>query len=151
MIKLKLHRIVHNISIYKKLVFYCCCYGENENQYLLLFHCRYFRSCWVVLYQTYNFCPNLSSWLVVMATKRLNSWHIFKEAILGIKLELCRNVHSITLYKTVVYYCCCICTLVAMATSSCLLSSPPPNIKLLCKILVLICCCYCNWKAKVLN
>ena len=38
------------------------------------------------------------------------------EAICGIKLKLCRNVHSISFYKSVVFYCCCICTLVAMAT-----------------------------------
>ena len=32
----------------------------------------FFRNIWVVLYQTYTFCPNLSIWLVVMATKGLN-------------------------------------------------------------------------------
>ena len=58
--------------------------------------------CWVDHYQTYTFYPNLSIWLVVMATKRLNLWKIFKNQ-LWIKLNLCRNVHSISLYKNTVF------------------------------------------------
>ena len=61
------------------------------------------------------------SWLVVMATKRLNFWRKqinSSEAIWGIKLKLFRNVHSTSLYKTIVFFCCCLSTLVAMATSS---------------------------------
>ena len=38
------------------------------------------------------------------------------EAIWGIKLKLFRNVHSISLYKSIAFHCCCICTLIAMAT-----------------------------------
>ena len=34
--------------------------------------------CWVVLYQTYHFYPNLWIWLVAMPTKRLNLRKIFK-------------------------------------------------------------------------
>ena len=63
--------------------------------------------CWVVLRQTYSFYPNLSIWLVAMTTS---------EALWGIKLKYCRNVHSINLYNTIVFYCCCVCTLVAIAT-----------------------------------
>ena len=73
---------------------------------------------WVVPYQTYRFCPNLWIWLVIMATKRLNFRKIFKcissEAIIGIKLKLCRNVHNISIYKKIVFYCYCSCTFVAM-------------------------------------
>ena len=50
--------------------------------------------------------------------KKINS----SEAIWGMKLKLCRNVHSISFYKNIFFffffYCCCICTLVVMATSS---------------------------------
>ena len=70
----------------------------------------FFRNvCWVVLYQTYSFCPNFSVSLVVIATKRQNLQNIFKkylnssEAIWGIKLKLCRNVHSISLCKNIVF------------------------------------------------
>lgn len=46
-------------------------------------HCRYF--CWVVLYQTYKFCPRLSMWSVVMATatERLILRKIKKNQLLG--------------------------------------------------------------------
>ena len=44
--------------------------------------------------------------------KKINS----SEAIWGIKLKLCRNVHSMSLYKSVGIFCHCISTLVAMAT-----------------------------------
>ena len=57
----------------------------------------------VVLYQPYEFCPNRWFWLVVMATERLNFWKkyskiFFSEAIRGMKLKLCMNVHDISLY-----------------------------------------------------
>ena len=50
------------------------------------------------------FCP---IWLVVMATERLNVWKTYSkinssEAKWGTKLKLCRNVHSMSLYKTIV-------------------------------------------------
>ena len=66
------------------------------------------------------FFPNPSFSLVVMATERLNVLKLFEkinssEAIRVIKLNLFRNVHSISLYKNVVFYCRCLCTLVAMA------------------------------------
>ena len=38
------------------------------------------------------------------------------EAICGMKLKLCRNVHGGNFYKNIVFYCCCMGTLVAMAT-----------------------------------
>ena len=55
--------------------------------------------CWVVLYQTYTFSPNLSNWLVVMAAKKINS----SEAIWGINLKLCSKVHSISFYKKILF------------------------------------------------
>ena len=104
-IKLKRCRIVYNISLYKKIVFHCCCLsilvavatlnfhrlinGKNESWHLLLFHCRYFDESflemfdeWSSLYQTYIFCLNLSIWLVVVATTRLNLRKIFKNQLI---------------------------------------------------------------------
>ena len=57
----------------------------------------------LVLYQPYEFWPNRWLWLVAMATERLNfrkkySKIFFSEAIRGIKLKLCVNVHDISLY-----------------------------------------------------
>ena len=40
----------------------------------------------------------------------------FSEAIRGMKLKLCTNVHDISLYINYSLYCCCPCALVAMAT-----------------------------------
>ena len=40
------------------------------------------------------------------------------EAIRGMKLKLCRNVHNISLYKNYVFYCPCSCAFDAMATYS---------------------------------
>ena len=48
-----------------------------------------------------------TSWLVVMATIRENFRNILKNQLLrsymGDKAELCRNVHSISLYKNIVF------------------------------------------------
>ena len=41
---------------------------------------------------------------------------IISDAIRGMKLQLCRNVHNISLYKNFVLYCRCSCAFVAMAT-----------------------------------
>ena len=74
---------------------------------------------WVVLYQPYTFCPNLSIWLVVMTTKRLNLQNKKKvnssEAIWGIKLKFCRNAHSISFYKSIVFIAVAYALLVGMA------------------------------------
>ena len=64
---------------------------------------------WEFLYRPYEFCPNRWIWLVAMATERLNlrkkySKIIFSEAIRGMKLKLCRNVHNISLYKSYVFF-----------------------------------------------
>ena len=40
------------------------------------------------------------------------------EALRGMKLKFCRNVHKISLYKNYVFYCRCSCAFVAMATYS---------------------------------
>ena len=76
---------------------------------------------WVVLYQPYEFCPNLWIWLVAMATKTLNlrknsSTIFFSEALRRMKLKLCGNVHNVSLYKKYVFYSRCSCAFVAMAT-----------------------------------
>ena len=61
-------------------------------------------------------------WLVAMATERLNFRKkyskVFSEAIRGMKLKLCINVHDISLYINYIFYCCCPCAFVAMATYS---------------------------------
>ena len=65
------------------LICFRCYNGKSESMPLLLPHCRYFdffyrNVCWVVLYQTYHFYPNLWIWVVAMPTKRLNLRKIFK-------------------------------------------------------------------------
>ena len=130
--KLKLCRNIHSISLYKKYVFlllllmYFGCYGnlkfpltcngKNENWHdLLLSYCRYFgEKNQKYLNQTYNFSPNPTVSLVVMATGRLNLLKIFErinssEFLRAIKLKLFRNVHStyISLYKNI-FYCRCL-------------------------------------------
>ena len=61
--------------------------------------------------------------MVAMATERLHfrkkySKIFFSEAIRGMKLKLCINVHDISLYINCIFYCCCPCAFVAMATYS---------------------------------
>ena len=56
-----------------------------------------------MFYQPYEFCRNRWFWLFAMATERLNVWKkyskiFFSEAIRGMKLKLCINVHDISLY-----------------------------------------------------
>ena len=89
---------------------------------LKIFWQKNLQKCFLsILYQTYHFCPNFWIWLVAMATERLKLRKILKnhllEAIRGIKLKLCSNIHYISLYKNGVFYCRCSCTLVAMAMS----------------------------------
>ena len=124
---------------------------------------KFYRNApWVVLYQTWILSKPLN--LRINARNILKI--IFSEAISGMKLKLCRNVHNIGLYKSYVFYCCCSCAFVAMTTKSfhwlimrkvkvglychliadiltkilqrCSLSSPLPNIWLLSKPLNLI-------------
>ena len=63
---------------YGNLKFLLTYNGKSESRPLFLYHCRYFDKSfrdvpWVVLYQTYEFCPYHGIWLVAMATKRINS------------------------------------------------------------------------------
>ena len=63
---------------------------------------------WVVLYQPNEFCPNRWFWLVPMASEKLNfrkkySKIFFPEAIRGMKLKLCINVHDISLYINYIF------------------------------------------------
>ena len=78
-----------------------------------LFHCRYFDRSFSEIFVEWS--PTKHH----VATKRLNLRKILKNqhlrSYMGIKLTLCRNVHSIGLYKKYCF-CCCMCTLVAMAT-----------------------------------
>ena len=145
--KLKLCSIVSNISLNRKIVFIAVAdpllllwqlkvsidlqslWEKWKLRFfaitLQIFWQQFYRNVpWVVLYQTYEFCPNRWIWLVVMATERINWWRNIKkssppeEAIRGMKLKLCRNVHNISLYKKFVFYCRCSCAFIAMATLS---------------------------------
>ena len=101
---------------------------------------------------------------------------ISSEAIRGMKLKLCRNVHNISLYRksfffllTLLMWFLCYGNLKFPLTYNekseriplqvfwqnfffykCLLSSPPPSGKKLYTFLILI-CCHGNWKSKILN
>ena len=145
-------RIVSNIASTKIFLYGLCsstCYGNLVSIELtmgkvklwdlFLSHCIhvYRNVCWVVLHQTYHFSPNLSVWLVAMATERLNLREKkinSAETIRGIKLKLCIIVHNISLYKNIVFCYHCLSTLVAVATLNFLL----PNIYFLSKPLNLI-------------
>ena len=72
---------------------------------------------WVVLYETYEFCANHWIWLVAMA-KFANKYSkiISSEAIRGMKLKLCRNVHNIRLYISYDFCSRCSCAFIAMTT-----------------------------------
>ena len=105
-----------------------CCYGnlkfpltynrESENWPLLLFWPTVCRNVpWIVLFQTYQFCPNLWIWLVAVSNQMAKfekkySEIISSKAIREIQLKLCRNVHNISLYKKkkFFFYCHCSCT-----------------------------------------
>ena len=96
--------------------------GKNIKRSLLLSHCtwifwqKFYRNVsWVVLYQTYHFCPMRWIWLDAKATQAMaierlklrkkQSKIISSEAIRGMKLKLCRNVHNIiSLYKNYVFF-----------------------------------------------
>ena len=83
--------------------------GKNENWHLLLFHCRYFDKSFLEMFvewsstkytflsKTLNLicCHGNQKVKFAKNIKKINS----SEAIWGIKLKLCRNVHSISLYK----------------------------------------------------
>ena len=102
--------------------------GKNVNWYLLLSHCRYFgkknQKC---LLNGTIFVQTPKNSLVVMAMKMLICEKIFKkikkkinssEAIKGINLKLCRNGHSVSLYKKHCFLLPLLMLFVAMATSN---------------------------------
>ena len=84
--------------------------------------------CWVGLYQTYTFCPNLSIWLVGKAIQRINLHIILKKStpqkLYGgwswnfAEMFIALVSTKIFFFFFFFFYCCCICTLVVMATSS---------------------------------
>ena len=99
-------RYLNRIRTLVAMVTYSCHWNKKNDIYC--YHAagiltKVLQKCWVVLYHTYHFCPNLWICLVSMATEKLNLrnyWKIFSsEARRGIKLNLCRNVHNISLYK----------------------------------------------------
>ena len=119
-IKLKLCRNVYNVSLCKNGVFIAIAHVPSllwqfSFHWLIMgkwklaviaislqiFWQKNYRSIpWKVLYQTYHFCPNLLIWFVAMATERLNLWKNIKkiissDAIRGIKLKLCWNIHNV--------------------------------------------------------
>ena len=92
-IKLKLCRIVSNISFYKSIIFIAVAQAlwllwqlkvsidlQSEKwklrfiaTSLQIFWQKFYKNvCWVVLHQAYHYSLNLSIWLVAMATERLN-------------------------------------------------------------------------------
>ena len=75
----------------------------------------YRNCCWVVLHQTKYIILVQTTWLVAIATKRLNLWKKYSkinssEAVRGTKLKLCNSLTNI------VFYCSCWTTLVAILT-----------------------------------
>ena len=152
--------------------------GKNENWHLLLSHCRFFDKTFTEMFLEWsstnhmNFVQLLNligchgNWNAKFAKKY--SKILSSEAIRGMKLKLCRNVHNISLYKKYVFYCHCSCAFVAMPTYNfhrlimgkvkvglylyltvdiltkvfrkCSLSSPLPNTWILSKSLYLIGC-----------
>ena len=144
-IKLKLCWILLNISLYKNIVFYCCCLSNLVAMPTLNFHIfimgkmkiafiaislkifiwklflEMFVEWWLVLYQTYTFCLNFLIWLVVMATKRLNLQQQkinSSEDIWGIKLRFCRIFQCVSFCRSFGFYCYCPSSLVSMSTLS---------------------------------
>ena len=143
-IKLKLCKSVSNINLYKNIVFIAIAWAlwllwqlkisidlqweKWELRFvaipLQIFWQKFYRNVpWVVLYQIYKFCLNHWIWLVAMANEMINLHSkkkkkkiISLEAIRGMKLKLCRNVHNISLFKIYVFYCCCSCAFIALAT-----------------------------------
>ena len=120
--------------------------------------------CWVVLYQTYTFCTNLSIWLVVMATKKLNlqkniqkptpggwSWNFAEMFIAFGSTKLVVAYALWLLWQLIVsidllwgkmklgFNCCLIADILTELFQNRLMSSPSPSIKQLCKLLILIC------------
>ena len=140
--KLKLCRNVHNISLYKNCVFYCRCSCAFVAMATYSFHILIMGKVKVALYfyliadiltKKFQKCslssplPNiwiLSKPLNLIGCHHLGNWKdksakffwkiISAEAIRGMKLKLCRNVHNSILYKVYVFYCRCSCAFVAM-------------------------------------
>ena len=112
--RLKHCRNVHKISHYKNCVFYCrCSYTfvamATKSFHRLIMgklkvgfyfsHCRYFDKSFTEMFSTKYM--NLISCHGNRKAKFMNKFSkiIFSEAIRGMKLKLCRNVHNISLYK----------------------------------------------------
>ena len=58
-----------------------------------------------------------SDWATAPGFRNKYSKIFFSEAIRGMKLKFCVNVHDISLYiNYIFFYCCCPCALVAMAS-----------------------------------
>ena len=133
---------------------------------LQMFWKKFYRNVsWVVLYQPYEFCPNRWFWLVAMAMERLyfqNKYSkiFFSEAIRGMKLKLCINVHDISLYINSIFivvanglsllwqltmgkveigiYFCVTADILTKVLLKCFWGSPLPTIWILPKSLILI-------------
>ena len=96
---------------YDNLKFPLTCNGKRESRPLLLSHCIYFYRSFTEI--------SLSSPLPTYKSKPLNligchgnrkdkfakkySKINSSEAIMGVKLKLCRNVHNISLYKNCIF------------------------------------------------
>ena len=73
-------------------------------RFFFFFFFFYRNVSWVVLYDSYEFCPNRWIWLVAM----VNFWKKYSKifsskAVRGMKLKLCIHVHDISLYINCVF------------------------------------------------
>ena len=108
--KLKLCIHVHDISLYINCVFYCHCQcaiiamatyfpltynGKSGNWHLFKF---YWNVSGLVFYQPYEFCPNRWFWQPKGYVFGKKYSKIFTEAISGMELKFCINIHDISLY-----------------------------------------------------
>ena len=75
--------------------------GTNENWHLLLSHCRYFDISFTEMFLEWS--STKFNFFVATSYFEKYSKVNSSEAVWGIKLKLCRNVSSNSLYKTIVF------------------------------------------------
>ena len=92
-------------SCYGNIKFSLTYNGKSENWHLLPFHCRYFDKSYSEMFiewsSTKHIIWDLTSqfdWLSWQLKGCEKYSKVDSEAILWVKLKLCRNVHSISLY-----------------------------------------------------
>ena len=91
---------------------------------LQIFWQKFYRNVpWIVLYQSYKFCPNRWIWLVAMATKMLNLWTNIKKSspqkpLGGWSWNFADMFITLAFTTIMFFYCHCSCAFVPMATYS---------------------------------